>query len=295
MSCINKNLREWKVLDNRYGDFMAELLVRSHPRNQYLNEESDDFYIPTLTQAIDKLRSEVPAAAKRKIRNQLDINPYTEVEALAAYLTGFIHKDNVKYGSEYVINVGNKNGNKFAKKDIYNPAVKLINELKAEYPNIFKTERTYDGNTFKVFITPKKQPKQKDLFKSPSMQNAVETLKYLTSELGYQPNVFDIGNQRWIEAGTNLYNLINKDTATVVGNAINLVTGVEEVKEPTPIDPEIADMAILEVETLSKNEGFILMASLKGYNIDVILADMREAVSQEELDAELVKIKKLFC
>jgi|11BtaG_2_1085332.scaffolds.fasta_scaffold00158_4 hypothetical protein len=295
MSCINKNLKEWKSLDSRYGDFMAELLVRSHPKNKYLNEQSDNFYIPTLKETIKKLRSQVPASAKRKVLNQLDINPYTKVETLASYLTGFIHKDNVRYGGDYVINVGNKNGNKFAKKDIYQPAVKLINELKELHPDIFKTQRTYDGNTFKVFITPKVQVKQKDLFKSPSMENAIETLKYLTSELGYQPNVFDIGNQRWIEAGTNLYNLVNKNTETVVGNTINLVSGVEQEKELTPVDEEIASMAIAEVESLSKNEGFIAFASFKGYNVDLILTNMREAASQEELDVELVKIKKLFC
>jgi hypothetical protein len=295
MSCINKNLKEWKAIDNRYGDFIAELVVRSHPRNKYLNEESDDFYIPSLEQVINRLKSEVPAAAKRKIQNQLDINPYTKVETLASYLIGFIHKDNVNYGGNYVVNVGNKNGNKFAKKDIYDSAVRLVKQLEQLYPKIFKTERTYDGNTFIVFITPEKQPDQKDLFKSPSMQNAIDTLKYLTSELGYQPNVFDIGNQRWIEAGTNLYNLVNKNTGTVVGNAINLVTGVEEVNEPTPVDEEIASMAIAEVENMARNEGFVAFASVKGYNIDVILANMREAVTQEELDIELVKIKKLFC
>ena len=67
MSCINKNLKEWKALDNRYGDFMAELLVRSHVENRYLNEESDDFYIPSVQETIKKLQSQVPAAAKRKI------------------------------------------------------------------------------------------------------------------------------------------------------------------------------------------------------------------------------------
>tara|TARA_Y100000592_G_scaffold47002_1_gene74674 strand:- start:4066 stop:4950 length:885 start_codon:yes stop_codon:yes gene_type:complete len=294
MSCINKNLKEWKSLDNRYGDFIAELLVRGHIKNRYLNEESDNFYIPSLSEAIDILKSQIPAAAKRKIMNQLSINPYTKVETLASYLIGFIHKDNVKYGGEYVINVGNKNGNKFAKKDIFQPSVRLINELKQLYPDIFQTERTYDGNTFKVFITPRTEPKQTDIFQSPSMQNAIDTLKYLTSELGYQPNVFDIGNQRWIEAGTNLYNLVNKDTGTVVGNTINLVTGVEETKA-TPIDQEIADMAISEVESLARNEGFVMLISSKGYNIDVILANMREATTQEELDIELVKIKKLYC
>ena len=295
MSCINKNLKEWKALDNRYGDFMAELLVRSHVENRYLNEESDDFYIPSVQETIKKLQSQVPAAAKRKIINQLDINPYTGVETLASYLIGFIHMDNIYYGGNYVINVGDKNGNKFDKKDIYDKSVRLINDLKERYPNIFKTERTNDGNTFKVFITPEQKPDQRDLFRSPSMQNAIDTLKYLTKELGYQPNVFDIGNQRWIEAGTNLYNLVNKNTGTVVGNAINLLTGVEEVNEPTPVDEEIASMAIAEVENMARNEGFVAFASVKGYNIDVILANMREAVTQEELDIELVKIKKLFC
>lgn len=295
MSCINKNLSEWKALDNRYGDFMAELIVRSHPENKYLNEESDDFFIPTLKSTIERLKSQIPAAAKRKIINQLDLNPYTKVETLASYLIGFIHKDNINYGGNYVINVGDKNGNEFAKKDIYNPSLKLINELKAKYPKIFDLERTYDGNTFKVLITPEKEPTQKDLFRSPSMQNAIDTLKYLTSELGYQPNVFDIGNQRWIEAGTNLYNLVNKNTGTVVGNAINLVTGTEQIIEPTPLDESSARMAIAEIENLARREGFIALAALKGYNVDVILSKMRNAVTQEELDAELVKVKKFYC
>ena len=156
-------------------------------------------------------------------------------------------------------------------------------------------ERTFDGNTFKVFITPKEQPIQKDLFRSPSMQNAIDTLKYLTSELGYQPNVFEIGNQKWIQAGINLYNLVNKNTGTVVGNTINLVSGVDEVKELTPLDEEEAALRIMEVETLAENEGFVMIASIKGYNLDVILTNMRKATTQEELDIELVKVKKLYC
>ena len=54
-------------------------------------------------------------------------------------------------------------------------------------------------------------------------------------------------------------------------------------------------MAISEVESLAKNEGFVMLISSQGYNIDVILANMREATTQEELDIELVKIKKLYC
>ena len=295
MSCINKNLKEWKSLDNRYGDFMSELLVRGYIKNRYLNEESDDFYIPSVSEAIDILKSKIPEAAKRKIINQLDINPYTKVETLASYLIGFIHRDHKRYGGDFVINVGNKNGNKFAKQDIYQPSIRLIRELKELHPDIFDMERTFDGNTFKVFITPKEQPIQKDLFRSPSMQNAIDTLKYLTSELGYQPNVFEIGNQKWIQAGINLYNLVNKNTGTVVGNTINLVSGVDEVKELTPLDEEEAALRIMEVETLAENEGFVMIASIKGYNLDVILTNMRKATTQEELDIELVKVKKLYC
>lgn len=294
MSCINKNLQEWKNLSNRYGDFIAELIVRGHLRNKNINEESDDFYIPDLAETNLILKSKIPNAAKRKLTNALDINPYLSEKAIASYLIGFIHRDR-DYNNDYVINVGNKNGNTFAKKDIFQPSVNLLRSLVELYPKVLKMERTFDGNTFKVFITPQEEPVQKDLFRSPSMQTVLDTFKQLTDELGYQPEIFDIENQRWIEAGPNSYNLINKNTGTVVGNAINLITGVEQEQESTPIDEDEAQIRIMEILELAENEGFAMYAAKEGYDLNVIVQNIREATTQEELDAQVVKVINLFC
>jgi hypothetical protein len=295
MSCINKNLAEWKALEKRYGEFEAELIIRGHKENRYLNPKSDDFYIPSIRETSNLLKSQIPVAAKRKIIDKFSVNKFLPEEGIASLLTGFISRQS-KYDNEYVINVGDKNGNKFARKDIYDANVNLLKELEALYPEIFRLEKTYDDNTFKVFISAKLEETQKELFdeQSLSMQDVINKFNYLTKLKGYQPEVFEIGNQRWIQSSNNLYNLINRDTGTYIHNNVNLQTGVDE-QTSTPLDTENNNVAIKEVEALSEQEGFSIMLGLNGYNIDLILTNMKEATTQEEFDIEYTKVKKFYC
>lgn len=295
MSCINKNLSEWKALEKRYGEFEAELIIRGHKENRYINPESDDFYIPSIRETSNLLKSQVPIAAKRKVIDKLSVNNFLSEDGIASLLVGFISRQ-AKYDNEYVINVGDKNGNKFARKDIYDANVNLLKDLERLYPEIFRLEKTYDDNTFKVFISAKLEETQKDLFdeQSLSMQDVINKFNYLTKLKGYQPEVFEIGNQRWIQNSTNLYNLINRDTGTYIHNNINLQTGVDE-QTSTPLDTENNNIAIKEVEVLSEQEGFSIMLGLNGYNIDLILTNMKEATTQEEFDLEYTKVKKFYC
>ena len=55
------------------------------------------------------------------------------------------------------------------------------------------------------------------------------------------------------------------------------------------------NVAIKEVEALSEQEGFSMMLGLNGYNIDLILRNMKEATTQEEFDIEYTKVKKFYC
>jgi hypothetical protein len=295
MSCINKNLAEWKALEKRYGEFEAELIIRGHKENRYLNPKSDDFYIPSIRETSNLLKSQIPVAAKRKIIDKFSVNKFLPEEGIASLLTGFISRQS-KYDNEYVINVGDKNGNKFDRKDIYDANVNLLKELEALYPEIFRLEKTYDDNTFKVFISAKLEETQKELFdeQSLSMQDVINKFNYLTKLKGYQPEVFEIGNQRWIQSSNNLYNLINRDTGTYIHNNVNLQTGVDE-QTSTPLDTENNNVAIKEVEALSEQEGFSIMLGLNGYNIDLILTNMKEATTQEEFDIEYTKVKKFYC
>lgn len=294
MACINKNTKEWTDLEERYGDFPAAVIVRGHPRNNKAIGENENFYIPTIMEARNILSSKIPAAAKRKVINQLDMNPLSTEDALASLLVGFIHKTKF-YGNNFVINVGDKNNNPFAKKDIYRPAVNMLNELQELYPRIFKVKPTEDGNTFYVFITPK-QANERNLFdyQSPSMTDAINKFQYLTRLKGYQPEVFDTGNNRWIQVTTDIYQLVNKNNGTVIGNTINLTSGVAQ-ESATPLDREANAVAIREVEALASQESFAMVFSLYGSNIDLVLRNMKEATTQEEFDIEYSKVKKFYC
>lgn len=295
MSCINKNLGEWKALEKRYGELEAELIIRGHVENRYINPKSDDFYIPSIRETGNLLKSQIPAAVKRKVIDKFSVNKFLSEDGIASLFTGFISRQS-KYDDEYVINVGDKNGNKFARKDIYDANVNLLKDLEGLYPEIFRLEKTYDDNTFKVFISAKLEETQKELFeeKSLSMQDVIDKFNYLTKLKGYQPEVFEIGNQRWVQSANNLYNLINRDTGTYIHNNINLQTGIDE-QTSTPLDTENNKIAIKEVEVLSQQEGFSMMLGLNGYNIDLILANMKEATTQEEFDIEYTKVKKFYC
>lgn len=295
MSCINKNLGEWKALEKRYGELEAELIIRGHVENRYINPKSDDFYIPSIRETGNLLKSQIPAAVKRKVIDKFSVNKFLSEDGIASLFTGFISRQS-KYDDEYVINVGDKNGNKFARKDIYDANVNLLKDLEGLYPEIFRLEKTYDDNTFKVFISAKLEETQKELFeeKSLSMQDVIDKFNYLTKLKGYQPEVFEIGNQRWVQSANNLYNLINRDTGTYIHNNINLQTGIDE-QTSTPLDTENNKIAIKEVEVLSQQEGFSMMLGLNGYNIDLILTNMKEATTQEEFDIEYTKVKKFYC
>lgn len=295
MGCINKLDKKFISLEKRYGDFISEIIIRGHEENRYLNPESDEFYIPSVREAISILKSQVPNAARRKVIDGLSVNEYLPAETLASYLIGFIHRD-AKYDNDYVITIGDKNGNVFAKKDVYDENVNLLEGLQERFPDIFKLEKTYDDNTFKVFINPRVESAQKEIFDevSPSMQTAIDRFNYLTRLKGFQPAVFEIGNQRWIQTSTNLYSLVNRDTGTYVYNNINLQDGTAQ-EQRTPLDIDNNDVAIREVEALASQEGFAMVFSLHGYNLDIVLANMKEAQTQEEFDMEYAKVKKFYC
>ena len=115
----------------------------------------------------------------------------------------------------------------------------------------------------------------------------------LSSGLYYAKTIFDKDHVYYLN-DTKLYNLINKDTGTYIHNNINLQTGVDE-QTSTPLDIENNNVAIKEVEALSEQEGFSMMLGLNGYNIDLILRNMKEATTQEEFDIEYTKVKKFYC
>ena len=61
------------------------------------------------------------------------------------------------------------------------------------------------------------------------------------------------------------------------------------------MDIDNNDVAIREVEALASQEGFAMVFSLYGYNLDIVLANMKEAQTQEEFDMEYAKVKKFYC
>ena len=168
MTCINKNLKEFKDISKVYGDELAETMVRSYPKN-YNNKDIEEFYIPTKKELNNWLNN-TRENSKNFFIEAIGINPYMTKEAIISSLKGVIRK---KDDSVFIITGWVNAGSLFQKsealKTVFNLNLKVIKDLALIYPKLFKIVDTRIDYIKKVEITPTEKPKptQGTLFQEP--------------------------------------------------------------------------------------------------------------------------------
>ena len=210
MGCINKSDKKYKKLEERYGDFQADVLVRSHPKNRYAQAD-DIFYIPTLSEANKKVKNKMPRQALTNIENALKQNPFLSEKGIASYLIGYINK--LDDAGTYLITRGRSDGllqRTISDAEVYKPNLDLMRYLEKKYPEIFTLVETRNDLTYKVIITPKLETTEDAVEEKgtlPSIQSSLDAFKELTDIKGIQPLVFQKGPHRWEQVTGSIYNL----------------------------------------------------------------------------------------
>jgi len=167
--------------------------------------------------------------------------------------------------------------------------------LERKYPDIFELQSTRNDFTYKVIITPRiKETAAQEEATSFSIQNSLDTYRSLTERLGYSPISFEVGNHRWVQTNGSLYNLINKFNYTVLERNVNLQSGAVQERR-VPVNEKERNMMIGEVQELKNVESINIALGLKGYFMEDILDQMRNAETQQELMLAYKKILKTLC
>ena len=97
MSCVNKSNKDYIRLAERYGDTIAESIVRTISKTKGLVEE---FHIPSILEAKKFLKT-ANSNKLQKIKKGLKANPYLTEKGIVDYLQGVVSKFENQY---YVVN-----------------------------------------------------------------------------------------------------------------------------------------------------------------------------------------------
>lgn len=155
-SCILKSEPKFKSLKKQYGEKIAESLVRGFSR-KVKNLPDGEFYYPTRKQVklwIARERAGIPST----LRYALRIDPELPESGIAAILKPILHKSEGTYFiTKGWLNSGSEVHKQEAIKTVFEPNVKMMEELAGKYPDIFEIVDT--GNKFVkvVNIKPRKK------------------------------------------------------------------------------------------------------------------------------------------
>ena len=293
MGCINKSSKEYLKLFERYGDRVADILIRTNPKNRN-TQRDQDFYIPTLREVNRIIKSKIPQNAVEKLDIKLKQNPFMNEDGIASFLRGIINKK----GDTYLVSIGDTSGilqREISKTEVYMPNLRAMRALERKYPDIFEVKETKNDFTHRVIITPRSPEtttqEQEDTF---AIQPSIDAFADLTQRLGYAPLAFEVGSQRWEQVSGSVYNLINKYNYTVLERNVNLQSGSLQEKT-TPVNEKERDMAVAEIQELATNDYINELFGLNGLFLEDILDEMRNADTQEQFTQSYKKILKILC
>lgn len=182
--CINKGTKEYIALEKRYGDSIAEPIVRRITKKKGLTES---FYIPSVKEA-KKFLKDVNNDKLQSALRGLKANPNMPIEGIKDYLQGVISK----YKDSYYIVKGWNVGvllTAVNKVEIFEPNLRIMEQLEKKYPDIFELKSTKKPDTVVVKITPRKSPKQ--VTEEDRSITALKDLSVKRSEGLYNPSIGD--------------------------------------------------------------------------------------------------------
>jgi len=302
MSCINKASKEYKALQNVYGDALSEAFVRGYPLNKGRSQDMT-FEIPSTVEVKDWLTDEknrIPAMVKKS----LTINPYLSENAIKSLLKGVVSK----YNDVYFITTGWLFSGSIAFgsevfKTIYRPNKAVMQNLQKAYPDIFTLKETNNLNTTIVEITPRLKPEVSESIDTdedtePEIATSIREYKSIVEmNNGRKPVEFIAGNFRWRLNQNSLYNLVDKDSASIYLRNIDLNTGeiVPEIDPDAPLDEAKRDRIFRSVLLLIKEQNFDEYLAIKGIDTVDIYEDLRDAKTDRDLNKVLETLMKAVC
>lgn len=290
MACINKSNPKYKVLQGRYGDFLAESFVRSNILNKKLNNFGE-FYIPTQGEITEYYRTVKKPLKQKEIEDALKLNPLLSLNGIKTILQGVIRT----YDNKLYITKGSDHRGPIEQgltlREIYEPNLKIMQALASQYPKIFTLKDGVAPNTKVVTITP-----ATEVDYVPEIQKSLDVYeKLLIDNEGIQPNNFIVDDYFWQRIGNHTYILIDIATGDPFLRNINMNSGTEIKVEPTPVNKDLVEAEVMDIRANFDTEYWQIEFGLRGYNIEQIINNLEAAETQEEFDELLADFKKIVC
>ncbi len=290
MACINKSTPKYKILQGRYGDFLAESFVRSNILNKKLNT-SEDFYIPTQGEVTEYYRTVRKPLKQKEVEDALKLNPLLSLDGIKTILQGVIRTYDDKL---YVTKGSNHRGpieQALTLREIYEPNLKIMEALASQYPNIFRLKDGRAPNTKIVTITPATEVNY-----VPEIQGSLKAYeRLLIDNEGIQPNEFSVDDYFWQRVGNHTYTLIDVTTGDPFLRDVNMYSGTEIKVEPTPVDKDLVEAEVMDIRSNFDTEYWQIDFGLRGYNLEQIINNLEAAKTQQEFDELLADFKKTVC
>lgn len=201
MVCINKSLKEFKVLAEYFNEDFAEALVRAISKEKKVEE--GDFYYPSIGEAISFIKNKRETVVKT-VEEELEKDPGISSERLFELLKGILYKAKDKY---YIVKgyIGDAIKNVATKKFVYDENLNVILSLRDKYPNRFSLKRIPEKDAIEVDI---KDVKVLDL-NDPSLETYFAYEAESGNEIFDLPNAI-LYNQIIISKNINAFNLYRK-------------------------------------------------------------------------------------
>ncbi|MEM4710659.1 MAG: hypothetical protein QXL18_01795 [Candidatus Woesearchaeota archaeon] len=223
MVCVNKSLKEFKILSEYFNEDFAEALVRAMSKEKGMEE--GDFYYPSVNEAISFIKNKRETTIKN-LEDKFEKKSDLSSEDIFNLLKGILFKIKDKY---YIVKgyVENTIQNSAIKKFVYDENIKAILYLKDKYPNIFSLRKIPEKDLIEVDIKDNK-----------TLDYNEENLKvYFSYEAESGNDTFDLANDI-------LYNMLivseNKEVFHIykklIGNVYDFKTIIDIIKNKTGIE-----------------------------------------------------------
>jgi hypothetical protein len=302
MSCINKASREYRALQDIYGDNLAEAFVRGYPLNKGKSRDME-FDIPNNVQIkawLTEQKENIPKYMKRAMEH----NPYMSETAIKSLLKGVVSKFNDKYfvTTGWLFGGSSVMGAEVFE-TIYQPNIGVMEKLQEMYPDIFNLRNTGNDYTTIVEITPREQPEQEVNEKDeddvePEIAKSMRTYQSIVdNNNGRKPVEFMAGNFKWRLNNKGLYNLIDKFTSEIYLANVDLETGetIPSVPLTAPVNEVKRDRVFRSVLELIKEQKLDEYLAVKGIDVADIYEDLRDAKTENDLNKVIDTLLKALC
>jgi len=131
----------------------------------------------------------------------------------------------------------------------------------------------------------------------PQIDKNMEAFNAEVSKLGRMPKEFIVGPSKWVLNNMNLYDLVDKNTGSILMKNMNMFTGqiVQETTLDTPVNQKQLYNFTKQLANGVRDYKLNQILALKGIDIEDVYTEISKVTTQSQLNDIINKILRAIC